>query len=239
MEPTVGMTPEHRERLRAAGADVDAVDACSWRRVDDAVPSWWHDCDNALYLADGAFLPPKVLEQLTLFPVRDVVVAVGSALRSISTLLVGGDGATVFVDAGCELTAGELYCGGDSSIVLHGPLVATRCAVVDARNGGSIVAGPEQLWASDVYVATDDMHRLQDVATGQRLNSFGASIRLGRHVWLCKDAVVTGHVEIGDGSVVGLRAVVRGQKIPDHVAVGGHPARVLREGVTWTYDDAP
>ena len=239
MESTVGLAPEHRERLTSAGADVDAVDARVWRLVDDAVPGWWHDCGNALYLADGAFLPPKVLEQLTLFPVRDVVVAVGSALRSISTLLVGGDGATVFVDAGCELTGGEIYCGGGSSIVLHGPLVATRCAVVDARNGGSIVAGPEQLWASDVYVATDDMHRLQDVATGERLNSFGASIRIGRHVWLCKDAVVTGHVEVGDGSVVGLRAVVRGQKIPDHVAVGGHPARVLREGVTWTYDDAP
>ena len=95
MEPNVGLAPEHRERLRAAGADVDAVDAQTWTRVRDGVPTWWHDCDNALYLADGALLPPKVLEQLTLFPVRDVVVAVGSALRSIASLLVGGDATDV------------------------------------------------------------------------------------------------------------------------------------------------
>lgn len=239
MEPTQGLAPEHHERLRAAGADVRAVDAQTWTRVDDAVPTWWHDCDNALYLADGAVLPPKVLEQLTLFPVRDVVVAVGSALHSLSTLLVGGDGATVFIDAGCELTAGEVYCGGGSSIVLHGPLVATRCAVVDARNGGGVVAGPEQLWAADVYVATDDMHRLEDRATGERLNPFGASVRLGRHVWLCKDAVVTGHTDVGDGAVVAMRSVVRGQKVPAHSVVAGVPARVVRDDVAWSYDDRP
>ena len=239
MEPNAGLAPEHRDRLRAAGADVDAVDAQTWTRVHDGVPTWWHDCDNALYLAEGALLPPKVLEQLTLFPVRDVVVAVGSALRSIASLLVGGDGATVFVDAGCELTAGELFCGGGSSIVLHGPLVATRCAVVDARNRGSVVALPEQLWAADVYVATDDMHRLEDRTTGERLNPYGAHVRLGRHVWLCKDAVVTGHADVGDGAVVGMRAVVRGQKVPAHSAVAGAPARVVRDDVAWSYDDRP
>jgi acetyltransferase-like isoleucine patch superfamily enzyme len=239
VEPNGGLAPEHRERLRAAGADAAAVDALRWRLVEDGVPAWWHDCGNALYLADGALLPPQVLEQLTLFPVRDVVVAVGSALRSIASLLVGGDGATVYVDAGCEITAGELFCGGGSSIVLHGPLVATRCAVVDARNGGSVVAGPEQLWAADVYVATDDMHRLEDRATGERINPFGASIRLGRHVWLCKDAVVTGHADVGDGAVVAMRSVVRGQKVPAHSVVAGVPARVVRDDVAWSYDDRP
>lgn len=239
MEPTCGLATEHRERLRAAGADVDALDALRWHLVDEGVPTWWHDCGNALYLADGALLPPKVIEQLTLFPVRDVVVAVGSALRSIASLLVGGNGAVVFVDAGCELTAGELFCGGGSSIALHGPLIATRCAVVDARNGGSIVAGPEQLWASDVYVATDDMHRLEDRGTGERINPFGADIRLGRHVWLCKDAVVTGHADVGDGAVVAMRSVVRGQKVPAHSVVAGVPARVVRDDVAWSYDDQP
>ncbi len=236
---STGLPIEHRSRLVAAGADVEAIDALAWRRVEDDLPGWWHECGNALYLAEGAWLPDRVVEHLALFPVRDVVLAVGSALRTVSSLLVGGDRATVFVDAGCELTAGELYCGGDSSIVLHGPLIATRCAVVDARNGGSVTAAPEQLWAADVYVATDDMHRLEDRSTGERLNPFGATIRLGRHVWLCKDAVVTGHADIGDGAVVGLRAVVRGQKVPAHVAVAGTPARVVRENVAWTYEDRP
>jgi len=136
-------------------------------------------------------------------------------------------------------TAGEIYCGGGSAIVLHGPLVATRCAVVDARNGGTVVAGPDQLWAANAYVATDDMHRLADRRTGERLNPFGAHVRLGAHVWLCRDAVVTGHAEVGDGAVVAMRSVVRGQKVPPHTVVAGVPARVVREDDDWSHDDRP
>ncbi|AWB91322.1 acyltransferase [Aeromicrobium chenweiae] len=241
MDPTPrpALTAEHRDRLRAAGAAATSLDETTWHLVTDALPDWWHDCGNALYLADGAALPDHVLASLQLFPVRDVLVAVGSHLEWLTSLLVGGDGATVFIGRGCALTAGELYCGADSQIVLHGPLVATRSAIVDARNGGSVVAEPDQLWAADVYIATDDMHRLEDRRTGERINPYGAHIRLGPHVWLCRDAVVTGHVEIGEGAVVGMRSMVRGQKVPPHTVAAGSPARIVREDVTWSLDDVP
>ena len=233
------MTAEHRERLRAAGVEAEALDGTRWRRVTAPLPDWWSFGDNTLYLADGATLPERVVEVLTSIPTHHVVVAVGSALHTLTSLLVGGDRATVFIGPGCELTAGDLYCGADSEIVLHGPLVATRGAVLDARNGGSIVAAPDQLWAAEVYLATDDMHRLEDRATGERLNPFGGTIRLARHVWLCREAVVTGHVEVGEGAVVGMRAVLRGQKVPPHCVVAGVPARVVREDATWSWDDLP
>ncbi|WP_309222019.1 MULTISPECIES: hypothetical protein [Aeromicrobium] len=239
LSPRPTLSVEHRDRLRAAGADAPALDGTTWHLVTDTMPDWWHDCGNALYLADGASLPDHVLASLQLFPVRDVLVAVGSHLEWLTSLLVGGDGATVFIGRGCALTAGELYCGAGSQIVLHGPLVATRSAIVDARNGGSIVAEPDQLWAADVYIATDDMHRLEDRRTGERINPYGAHIRLGRHVWLCRDAVVTGHVEIGDGAVVGMRSMVRGQKVPPHTVAAGSPARIVREDVDWSLDDLP
>lgn len=237
------LSPGHRARLRAAGvcteAGVDVLGTTDWHVVTDGLPAWWHDNGNVLALAPDAHLPEKIVASLGIYPVRDVLIAVASPLEWLTSLLVGGDGATVFVGEDCKLTAGEIYCGAASSVVLCGPLTATRSAIVDARNGGSIVAGPDQLWAADVYVATDDMHRLEDLATGERLNPFGAHIRLGAHVWLGRDAVVTGHAEIGEGSVVGMRSLVRGQKVPPHTVVAGWPARVVREGVTWSHDDVP
>lgn len=231
--------PEHRQRLRDAGVDAEALDAREWHRAVDGLPDWWSELGNALYLAEGASLPERVLRELTLIPFHDAVLVVGSPMTWLASLLVGGDRATVFLDAGVQLTAGEIYCGGGSSVVLHGPLVATRCAVVDARNGGTVVAGADQLWAANVYVATDDMHRLADRTTGERLNPFGAHVRLGRHVWLCRDAVVTGHADVADGAVVAMRSVVRGQKVPAHAVVAGVPARVVREDVAWSHDDLP
>ncbi|MFS0886576.1 acyltransferase [Aeromicrobium sp. 179-A 4D2 NHS] len=233
------MTPEHRARLVEAGVDPDRLDALAWRRLDGPLPSWWNDLGNALYAAPGAMLPDRVVELLTTFYFHDALIVVGGPMEHLTSLLVGGDGATVFLDERVILTAGEIYCGPRSSVVLHGPVVATRSPVIDARNGGSIVAAGDQLWAAGVYIATDDMHRLEDAATGERINPFGATIRLGHHVWLCRESVVSGHVEIGDHVCVGLRAVVRGQKVPANVVVAGSPARVVREGTTWSFDDTP
>jgi acetyltransferase-like isoleucine patch superfamily enzyme len=235
---TGALTAAHHERLRAAGVEASALED-SWSLVTDGLPQWWHDRGNALYLAEGAWLPEHVVDGLGVFPVQEVLLVVGAPMQWLSSLHVGGDGATIFLGRACVLTAGELYCGGDSRIVLHGPVVATRSAIVDARNGGSIVAEPDQLWAANVYLATDDMHRLEDRRTGERLNPFGADIVLRRHVWLGRDVVVTGHAEIGEGAVIGMRSLVRGQKIPSHTVAVGTPARVVREDATWSHDDVP
>lgn len=233
------LTAAHRERLVAAGADPEVLGVLDLRAVLDPLPAWWHEGGNALYLSDDAVLSPALVARLALYPFSGAVLVVAADLTNVVSLLVGGDDAIVFLGPRTELTAGDLYCGARSAVILDGDVVATRCATIDARNGGSIVARRDQLWAANVYLATDDMHRLEDVATGQRLNPYGATIRLGRHVWLGRDAIVTGHVEIGDGAVVGARSMVRGQKVPELTVVAGTPARVIREGVTWQEEDAP
>lgn len=75
-------------------------------------------------------------------------------------------------------------------------------------SGATVFLGPDSS-----YIATDDMHRLEDGATG--------------------------HAEIGEGAVVGVRSLVRGQKVAPRTAVAGTPARVIREDVRWSEDDTP
>jgi len=231
------LSADHRARLLGAGVEDEVLDTLVLHELAGGpLDAWWHKWGNALYAAD---VPERLVEKLVGYPCRDTLVVVASPVDNLVSLLVSDEGATVFVGPRSELTAGEIFCGGGSSVVINGDITATRCAVVDARNGGSVVVGREQLWAANVYVATDDMHRLEDLGTGVRLNPFGAHIRLGRHVWLGRDAVVTGHVDIGDGGVVGMRSLVRGQKVPAGTAVAGTPARVIREGVAWREDDTP
>lgn len=235
------LTEPHRARLISAGADAEVLASLNLRAFTASpLDGAWIEDENALYVAEGAEPPrAELLDRLVLYRVSDTLIVLASQTQNLTSLGVGGDGATIFLGPDCEFTAGDLYCGSASSIVFNGGVTATRCAVVDARNGGSIVAEPDQLWAANVYVATDDMHRLADQATGARLNPFGAHIRLGRHLWLGRDVSITGHVEIGDGVVVGMQSMVRGQKIPPNTAIGGVPARVLREGITWSVDDLP
>lgn len=233
------LADEHRSRLLEVGLGAEALDGLDYREVTGPLPQWWAEGRNALYLRVGFDLPERLVELMATYPFRDALVVVGTGLEALTCLLIGGNGATVYVGPDSTLAAGEIYCGADSAIVLTSGLVATARAQVDARNGGSIIAEHDQLWASGVYIATDDMHRLEDAATGERLNPFGARIRLGRHVWLGKDAILTGHVEVGEGAVVGMRSLVRGQKVPPRTAVAGTPARIVREGVTWHGEDTP
>lgn len=233
------LSDEHRARLVAAGAEPDVLARAGLSAVSGPLPPWWHERGNALYLGAGVELAASVVSRLALYPFTGVLLAFGSNLPHLTSLLIGGDEALVFVGPGTELTAGDVYCGARSAIVLNGDTVATRCPVLDARNGGAIVAAADQLWAANVYVATDDMHRLEDLETGERINPYGATIRLGSHVWLGREAVVTGHVEIGEGAVVGSRSLVRGQKVPAHTAVAGTPARIIRERITWRGEDTP
>ncbi|GAA1965783.1 hypothetical protein GCM10009798_27660 [Nocardioides panacihumi] len=234
------LAEEHRVRLRSLGVPAEILDRHDLRLVGGGpLPAWWDLNGNALYARPGFPIPEKLFETMVFYPFSGALIVLGTDITSAASLLVGGDDATVFIGPDTFMSCAELYCGGGSSIVLVGKVVATSRAVVDARNGGSVFAEWDQLWAAGVYIATDDMHRLEDRETGERLNPFGAHIRLGEHVWLCREAVVSGHAEIGDGCVVGLRSVVRGQKVPAHTAVAGTPARVIREGVTWRGEDTP
>jgi acetyltransferase-like isoleucine patch superfamily enzyme len=242
-----GLSPAHRARLQAAGVPEDLLERLRLHEVtaetaaDDgwAPPTWWAELGNALYLRRGMRLNAGLLDTMVTYPFHDALIVVATGTEALASLLLGGDRATVWFGPDSYLSFGEIYCGADSAVVLADKVIGTRNNVVDARNGGSVVALRDQLWAADVYIATDDMHRFEDAETGARLNPYGAHIRLEEHVWIGRDAIVTGHVEVGHDAVVGAKALVRGMKVPPHTAVAGVPARIIREGVTWSGDDLP
>ena len=55
-------------------------------------------------------------------------------------------------------------------------------------------------------------------------------IRIGSHVWIAADAFVGPGVTIGDGAIVGARAVVTGDVEPWTI-VGGNPARPIKRRI--------
>lgn len=226
-------------RLLSAGVRQDVLAGLTLREVIDPLPDWWALQRNHLFVVPEVNLPARLIETMTGLPFADSLIVAGSNMEAIASLLVGGDGPTVFVGPGTNLMWGEIYCGAHSEVVLNGRTVGTGRAMVDARNGGHVIAQPDQLWAGNVYIATDDMHRLEDAVTGERINAFGGRITLGEHVWIARDAIVTGNVSVGDGSVIGTRSLVRNQTIPPKSAVAGTPARVIRTAVTWRGEDTP
>jgi len=55
-----------------------------------------------------------------------------------------------------------------------------------------------------------------------------ATIRIGKHAWIAAEAFVGPDIEIGDGAVVGARAVVT-RNVEPWTVVGGNPAKPIKD----------
>ena len=53
-------------------------------------------------------------------------------------------------------------------------------------------------------------------------------IRIGNDVWIGYEAVIMAGVSIGDGAIIGARAVVT-RDVPPYTITGGVPAKAIRK----------
>ena len=86
--------------------------------------------------------------------------------------------------------------------------------------------GDDSLFADQVYVGDFD-HRYEDPEIPVQRQGIAASpVRIGRDCWIGTKAVVLRGTTIGDGSVVGAGAVVKG-RFEARSVIAGVPARAI------------
>jgi acetyltransferase-like isoleucine patch superfamily enzyme len=164
------------------------------------------------------------------------VVMIGHRV-SVDYVMLSGH-SPIVVASGYSSFCGNIYCA-DESLVFVGDTTFTGIgARIDARNGGTVCIDGDALWSTEVTIYTDDMHAIRDAETGKRINEFGSTVVVGRHVWLGQGALLLPGARIGSDSIIGARAVVK-KAIPTNAVAAGVPARVIRNGITWSRDDLP
>ena len=100
--------------------------------------------------------------------------------------------------------------------------------------------GEDFMGSSYIKIDTADGHSIFDVRTGKNINSDPSKlqnnrhcVKIGKHVWIGKDAFILGNTRIGNGSIVGARAFVKG-KFPNNCIIAGIPAKIIRKDVAWS-----
>jgi acetyltransferase-like isoleucine patch superfamily enzyme len=224
------------ERLRSLGTSHDVAWMGEHLQHRTDVPDWFWDNGNRLFMP-GGLKAPAIAMHPGLAPPRDAHVVIGYQAEVASVLLWGAN-AKVIIAGGMNAPMLDLNCGDNATIFLGYGISAGSNACLNARNGGSIVVEGDALWSTHVTIYTDDMHSIRDVVSGRRLNAFGGHVRVGSHVWLGREVMLLPGAHVGAHSVIGARAVVTGA-IPPHSVAVGSPAKVVRDGVTWTFADQP
>lgn len=167
----------------------------------------------------------------TLDVAEDARLQVGSGGWLLGGVFTLGAGCSLTIGDRCYLPRLEIYAQCGTEIIIGDDASFTWATRIYAHERARIVIGKDCLIASDTLIMASDVHKIVDIATGERLNP-PADILIGDHVWLAEGVKVYKGASIGSGSVVGAYSVVTGA-IPENSVAAGTPARVLRQGVRW------
>ncbi len=92
--------------------------------------------------------------------------------------------------------------------------------------GNRVTIGERTLISWDCCIMDRDYHAINSDTEQMR------PVTIGNHVWIGCKAVILKGVTIGDGAVIAAGAVVT-RDVPAHALVGGNPARIIKENVSW------
>ncbi len=170
-----------------------------------------------------------------------------------SKIQVSGSGNQVLVEKGAVLKRARLFIKGsynkiiiNSNAYLEGTTVHiedNNCSIIIGENtfigpshlactedGRSIVIGNNCMLSSNINVRTGDSHSILD-KEGNRTNQ-AEPITIGNHVWVGEGAKIMKGVQLQKDTIVASGAIVT-RSFPSNVIVGGNPAKVIKEGVSW------
>ena len=95
-----------------------------------------------------------------------------------------------------------------------------------------IIIGEDCMFAYDIDLRTGDSHSIIDSTTMKRIN-YAKNVEIDNHVWVASHVSILKGVKISPNSVVATRSTVTKIFDKSGVLIGGTPAKVLKENITW------
>lgn len=144
-------------------------------------------------------------------------------------LMLGDDNAKVFVGTDASVR-GAIHLFRRPTVFIGDNTVIGQSRLM--VHFADLVIGEDCHLIEDVLIQCSDPHPIIDLTSNTVLNGERSRMYIGRHVLVQRRATLLPGVRIGDGAIVQTGAVVA-QDVQPNTMVGGAPASVLREQVSW------
>lgn len=154
-----------------------------------------------------------------------------SKLSNLEIVMLGNNN-KIIIGNNTAIRGGKLWVEGNNCTLEIGNdvlIVEFKCSV--AEDNQRVIIKDRCLFSYNIDIKTSDSHSILDTATGKRINE-AKSIEIGEHVWIGSDVIILKGVTIGKDAIVGTGSLVT-KDVPPNTVVGGNPAKVLKERVTW------
>ena len=155
----------------------------------------------------------------------------GSKIENLY-IKIKGKNNSLFIKKNCKILSGKINIIGDDLHFLIGNNTTIRefdSVLVGKKK--SISIGNDCMLGSNIKIWNGELHPIYSLTSKKRLNN-AKSIEIGDHVWIGSDVVILKGSNVSEGSVVGVRSLVKG-KVEKNVVVAGSPARKIRDNIKW------
>ena len=147
------------------------------------------------------------------------------------------ENSTCIIEKNCRLIDSRIVCDSNATVVVGEDTSINDNTALYCRYGHKIEIGRDCMFAQDIVLHAGDAHPIYDTSDMRLINEYpensaNAKIVLDEHVWVGWGAMILQNTEIGSGSIVGAKSLVKG-KFPNNCVLAGNPAKVKRSNTGW------
>lgn len=198
-----------------------------WRNIQGRY-SFKHGKNNIIENWGGQ----KVNSRIQITGNGNKVVMEKGALLLNSLIKISGNNNTVVLKAKSYVSGAELWVENNNCELSIGErtFVGHHSHLACTEDGSKLIVGRNGMISSYVQVRTGDSHSIVDME-GNRINK-AQSVMIGDHCWLGEGSKVLKGVTLEGNNIVSTGAIVT-KSFGKNVLLGGVPAKVLKDNVTW------
>lgn len=166
--------------------------------------------------------------------------------QGILSILVNAENSNITIDE--DLFVGgmglHVVCGNwaykaakNSSINIGKHFEVGGAQVIIYNSNAHINIGKDVMLAWGIMIYNTDAHPIYNSLNNKLINKVG-TLSIGDNCWLGADCKILKNVTLKNNTIVGFGSVVTKSFDKENIAIGGNPARLIKENVTWKrYDE--
>lgn len=132
-------------------------------------------------------------------------------------ILIEGSNCEIYIGSKTTIGSADIFCGESNTAVF---------------------IGEDCMFGRQVSMNTSDFHSILDNSNRARINP-PKNIYIGDHVWIGFGATVKKGATIQKDSIIASGAIVGSKEYPSNIILGGIPAKILKENITWSREKLP
>lgn len=186
--------------------------------------------NNFVYVPDDAILRNiRIVYHGQLSNIRDCHLVLLSGLGNLR-LAVGHSNTFVYIGHQVRCSKTDVMLWRDPTLIIRDMTTINAMKVI--VDNADVEIDADCMFSDEILLQSNDQHAIIDIESGSLLNGGRRRIKIDRHAWVGRRALIMPDVSIGEGAVIGAGSVVT-QDVPAFCVAAGIPARVVRKNTSW------